>query len=59
MARITGKQPFATIDGIRMSRYRMFFSDAKARTELGYGTRPYREGLSDAVAWFRGAGYLR
>jgi dihydroflavonol-4-reductase len=57
-ARVTGKQPFATIDGIRMSRYRMFFSDAKARAELGYTARPYREGLADAVAWFRGAGYL-
>ncbi|MCJ2053947.1 hopanoid-associated sugar epimerase [Methylobacterium sp. J-070] len=58
-ARVTGKQPFATIDGIRMSRYRMFFSDRKARLELGYTARPYREGLSDAIAWFREAGYLR
>ena len=57
-ARFTGRQPFATIDGIRMSRYRMFFSDAKARAELGYTARPYREGLSDAISWFRGAGYL-
>ena len=59
MARITGKAPFATIDGIRMSRYRMFFSDAKARAELGYSARPYREGLSDAISWFREAGYLK
>lgn len=58
MARVTGKAPLATIDGIRMARYRMFFSDAKARAELGYTARPYREGLSDAVSWFRGAGYL-
>ncbi|AWB20567.1 NAD-dependent dehydratase [Methylobacterium currus] len=58
-ARITGKAPLATIDGIRMSRYRMFFSDAKARAELGYAARPYRDGLSDAVAWFRQAGYIR
>ncbi|MDR0184949.1 NAD-dependent epimerase/dehydratase family protein, partial [Lysobacter arvi] len=57
-ARVTGKQPFATIDGIRMSRYRMFFSDRKARAELGYTARPYREGLSDAITWFREAGYL-
>ncbi|MGU3540381.1 hopanoid-associated sugar epimerase [Methylobacterium sp. A54F] len=58
MARVTGKAPFATIDGIRMSRYRMFFSDAKARAELGYTARPYREGLADAIGWFRQAGYL-
>ena len=42
-----------------MSRYRMFFSDAKARAELGYSARPYREGLSDAIAWFRQEGRLR
>ena len=59
IARFTGKAPFATIDGIRMSRYRMFFTDAKARAELGYTARPYREGLSDAIAWFRQEGRLR
>ncbi|MHC2020704.1 hopanoid-associated sugar epimerase [Methylobacterium sp. CM6247] len=59
MARITGKTPFATIDGIKMSRYRMFFTDAKARAELGYSARPYREGLSDALGWFRTSGYLK
>jgi hypothetical protein len=58
-ARVTGKAPLATLDGIRMSRYRMFFSDAKARAELGYAARPYREGLRDAVAWFRQAGFVR
>ena len=59
IARFTGKAPFATIDGIRMSRYRMFFTDAKARAELGYTARPYREGLSDAIAWFRQTGLIR
>lgn len=58
-ARFTGNQPFATIDGVRMSRYRMFFSDRKARAELGYTARPYREGLSDAIDWFRASGYLK
>ena len=59
IARFTGKAPFATIDGIRMSRYRMFFTDAKARAELGYTARPYAQGLSDAIAWFRQEGRLR
>jgi len=58
IARFTGKAPFATIDGIRMSRYRMFFTDAKARAELGYTARPYAQGLSDAIAWFRQEGRL-
>jgi dihydroflavonol-4-reductase len=37
----------------------MFFSDAKARRELGYSSRPYREAIADAIAWFRQAGYVR
>jgi dihydroflavonol-4-reductase len=57
-ARITGKEPFLTADALRMSRYRMYFSSAKAERELGYTARPYREGLKDAYAWFRAKGYL-
>jgi dihydroflavonol-4-reductase len=59
MAKFRGGQPFVTVDGLRMARHRMFFDDAKARRELGYTSRPYREGLSDAIAWFRVHGYLR
>src|SRR5215510_3874387 len=33
-ARWIGKEPFLTRDGLRMARYHMFFSDAKARREL-------------------------
>jgi dihydroflavonol-4-reductase len=58
-ARITGRTPFVTRDSLRMARYRMFFTDAKARAELGYTARPYREGLADAILWFREAGYLK
>jgi dihydroflavonol-4-reductase len=59
MARIRGVEPFITLDGLRMARHHMFFDDAKARLELGYVSRPYREGLSDAIAWFRAHGRLR
>lgn len=58
-ARLSGKAPFATVDGLRMARHHMFFSDAKARRELGYVSRPYREAIADAIAWFKQAGYLR
>jgi dihydroflavonol-4-reductase len=58
-ARLTGKEPFLTADALRMSRYHMFFSSAKAKAELGYAARPYREGLSDALAWFGAHGYLK
>jgi dihydroflavonol-4-reductase len=58
LARLTGRTPFVTRDGLRMAKHKMFFTDAKARHELGYTSRPYREGLADALAWFRAAGYL-
>jgi len=58
MARVTGKEPFVTVDGLNMSKYRMFFTSDKARRELGYQSRPYQEGLRDALDWFRGQGYL-
>jgi len=57
IARRTGKEPFVTRDGLRMARKKMYFSSAKAAAELGYAPRPVREGLADAVAWFRQAGY--
>jgi dihydroflavonol-4-reductase len=58
MAGISGREPFVTLDGLRMARHRMFFSDAKARAELGYVSRPHEEGLADAIAWFRAHGRL-
>jgi dihydroflavonol-4-reductase len=58
VARLTGREPFATVDGIRMARKKMFFSSAKARAALGYRPRPALEALRDAVAWFRANGYL-
>lgn len=59
VAWVTGKEPFITADGLRMAKYRMFFSSAKAETELGYKARPYKSGIEDAILWFRQAGYIR
>jgi dihydroflavonol-4-reductase len=58
IAQLTGKEPFLTADALKMSRYQMFFSSAKAERELGYRARPYVEALADALAWFRQEGYL-
>jgi dihydroflavonol-4-reductase len=59
VARFTGREPLLTVDSLHMSRYRMFFTSAKAERELGYRSRPALEGVVDALAWFRTAGYLR
>jgi dihydroflavonol-4-reductase len=51
-ARLSGTQPIATVEEVRMSKKRMFFSSAKAERELGYAAGPVRLALEDAVAWF-------
>ncbi|TMJ57902.1 MAG: NAD-dependent epimerase/dehydratase family protein [Alphaproteobacteria bacterium] len=58
IARLTGREPFITRDGVRMARKKMYFSSAKAARELGYAPRPAREAIADAVGWFRVNGYL-
>ena len=58
VAKITKREPFVTVDGLKMSKNKMYFTSAKAERELGYRARPYREGLRDALDWFRQAGYL-
>jgi len=58
-ARLSGREPFVSVDALRMSRYKMYYSSAKAARELGYRARPHGEALADAIAWFRSAGYIR
>jgi dihydroflavonol-4-reductase len=57
-SRVSGREPFVTVDGLRMARKKMFFSSAKAEAALGYRARPAAAALTDAVQWFREAGYL-
>jgi dihydroflavonol-4-reductase len=58
-ARVTGRDPFVTLDGVRMSRKKMYFTSKKASRELGYAPRPAREAIADAVSWFEAQGYLK
>ena len=50
--RISGHEPLLTLDALRMSRKKMFFSSDRARAELGYTPRPVHEAIRDALAWF-------
>ncbi len=58
-ARITDREPFVTLDGLRMAKNRMFFTSGKAERELGYKARPVDAAIGDAVQWFRQAGYIQ
>jgi dihydroflavonol-4-reductase len=58
MARLTEKEPFITLDGVRMARKKMYFTSAKASRKLGYAPRPAKSAIADAVGWFKVNGYL-
>jgi dihydroflavonol-4-reductase len=58
-ARLTGIPPMVTRDVLKMARWKMFFTSAKAIAELGYAPRPARLAVQDAVAWFRAHGMVR
>jgi dihydroflavonol-4-reductase len=59
MARLSGREPFLTVDGLKMARNRMFFSSEKARRELGYAPGPHAAGVRAALEWFGREGYLK
>ena len=59
VTRIRGSgEPMMTVDSVRMSRKLMYFSNEKARRELGYSPRPAVEALRDEIEWFYKHGYL-
>jgi dihydroflavonol-4-reductase len=57
-AKLSGRSGRLTLEGVRMSRKRMFFSSDKAVRELGYRWRPPQEAFADALHWFRERGLL-
>jgi dihydroflavonol-4-reductase len=57
-ARLTGREPFVTRDGVRLARKHMFFSSDHAIEQLGYQPRPAKVAIADAVSWFNQHGYL-
>ncbi len=58
VSKITGKEPLATVDGVKMAKKKMFFSSKRAEKELGYTFRPAKEAIKDAVRWFKQRGLI-
>jgi dihydroflavonol-4-reductase len=56
-AELTGKEPSAPLEGVRMARKKMFVTHAKAERELGFRPGNVTDALARAVAWFRENGY--
>lgn len=57
-ANLTGSEPRAPLDAVRMARKKMFVSADKAKRELGFNPRPVDGALKRAVDWFRANGYV-
>ncbi len=58
LAKITGREPRATLDGVRMAKKHMYFSSAKAERELGYRWRDPQLAIGEAIDWFRSHDYF-
>lgn len=56
-AGVTGKEPLAPLDGVKMARKKMWVRHDKAARELGYAPGPAAGALERAVEWFRANGY--
>ncbi len=56
-ANLTGQEPRAPLDGVKMARKKMWVRHDKAARELGYSPDPASAALARAVEWFRTNGY--
>lgn len=57
-ANVSGTEPRAPLDGVRMSRKRMWVTHQKAERELGYRPAAATGALRRAVEWFQANGYV-
>ena len=55
--RLTGREPDVNSGAIALAKVPKDFSSKRAETELGYRTRPLRQTVEDAWAWFQEHGY--
>jgi dihydroflavonol-4-reductase len=56
-ASVTGREPRAPLDGVRMARKKMWVTHEKAARELGYAPGPAAAALRRAAEWFKANGY--
>ncbi len=59
ISRITGKDPMATVDAVRMSKKKMYFDSSLAVRELGLPQSSVPEAFEKSVRWFYDNGYVK
>jgi dihydroflavonol-4-reductase len=57
--RLLRRDPAVPWEAARMSTTPMVFDDSRARTELGYTSRPAAEAIESSARWFVDHGYVR
>jgi dihydroflavonol-4-reductase len=57
-SRLAGREPQIPVEGVKMSRHRMFVESDKAARELGYKPTSVEAALERAVRWYEQHGYL-
>ena len=58
-SKLTGREPQIPVEGVKMSRHKMFVASDKAESELGYKPGPVEAALERAVRWYEEHGYVR
>jgi dihydroflavonol-4-reductase len=57
--RLLRREPHVPLEAALMSRSAMIFDDRRARSELGYTSRPATQAVADSARWFVENGYVR
>ena len=52
-------EPMATVNGVKLSKKKMYFSIDKAKEQLGYQPIDVSIALADAINWFKAKDYLK
>ncbi len=58
LCRVLGREPRIPIDGVRMSRHRMFVDCSRASRELGFSPGSPDAALARAARWYEENGYV-
>src|SRR5580693_5197913 len=57
-SRLAGREPQIPVEGVKMSRHKMFVESDKAQRELGYKPAKVEAALERAVRWYEEHGYI-
>ena len=57
-SRLAGREPQIPVEGVKMSRHKMFVESDKAARELGYAPGKIEAALERAVSWYADNGYV-